>query len=340
MATVEALGRIPVGTPVDHIITDLAATQAKQQRNVQIAQLACPTLSTAASSGSYPKEDGWFGLDESDMSVKTDASVTGEDYPEMQIGATSQAFRVERDLIGSIKIADRTVADWSATTGQDYSAYAAQKAERIARDHFVKKAFALVGTSGGYDVDNTRDPGDITSSTFDFAEEIAYDAVERLLDKNTYADGDPLLVLISWDVVPSLMKLQQLRSRIGSTTGVASGEAAGSVVTTVLNMDEVEAAVASLFPDNTTVRIVRGKYKSSAGTATDFLSAKIAVLANGGPGSVSFARCVTQDGFNPILETRTERFESFRGYRVYVDSYSDFLVENDAAGVLYTGLLS
>jgi len=168
MATVEALGRIPVGTPVDHIITDLAATQAKQQRNVQIAQLACPTLSTAASSGSYPKEDGWFGLDESDMAVKTDASVTGEDYPEMQIGATSQDFRVERDLIGSIKIADRTVADWSATTGQDYSAYAAQKAERIARDHFVKKAFALVGASGGYDSDNTRDPGDITSSTFVF----------------------------------------------------------------------------------------------------------------------------------------------------------------------------
>lgn len=338
MATQSALGRIPIGTPVAHIITDLAATQAKAQRNVQIAQLACPELTTGASAGSYPKEDGWFGLDESVQPVETDVASTAEDFPEMQIGAGSQDYRVKRDCIGALKIADQSVQDWAETTGQDYNDYAAAKAERIARDHFVKKAFTLVGDSSGYDSDNTRDPGNITSSTFDFAEEVVYDSIDRLMDKNTYADGDPLLVLLSWDLVPSLMKLQQLRDRIGSVTGVAPGESAGDVVTTVLTMDQVETAVAGMFPDNTQVRVVRGKYKASDGTPTNFLDAKIAVLSAGGSGAVSFARCVTQRGFNPILQVRTQRYESFQGYRIYVDSFSDFLVENDAAGVLYTGL--
>lgn len=343
MATSVGQGTGAAQQPVTVVINQLMNQRIRQSAIGQVALAAAPEMGVDSLTGEYPVETSWAGLDLSTGSDPTQAvNPNSTVFPDSYYKFESNSWKIDRFNITSFAMADEVAQSVRAATGMDINGYLAEKYGRVAAEVYAKQVMDLIGDDANWATGHKADSGNVTATTFDVVEDIAYDSLDALHKAGKLYTDDKLLVVVASDVMKELQKNQQLRARVGALQGVVSGETEGLALTRTLSRTQVEQALAQMF-DHPNVECMTAwdYYVNASGTKTAFFSGKIAVLPVSGGTRPTFARTVTLAGStSPFGELVSDRNVHLRGNEFSISAFYDVHLSDDQAGFLHYDLLS
>lgn len=208
-------GAVPPRPLDPGVLKGLYAERVGQAASWQTVTTIAPIQTVPQTSGEMPVDGTWRGLDlQADPSATAAKSLTGTDYTGVKVKLDTEAYELQRYMIGRYERSYLAAKRLQADNGVDEEAYVARIfADKAAGVH-ADKVFGALSATDNYATGYQVDGGNITDPTFSFIS-LAHAAASKLQESQAYEEGKPIDVIIGNDVITAFQKLNEVRNRSG-----------------------------------------------------------------------------------------------------------------------------
>lgn len=328
------IGTAPIG-PLDvQAVAGLMEERIANSPAWALGRDLAPIRTMPLDEGSYVTDGTVRVLDlQANPDALSEVSLDSTEYSGLETDLGTQSYRCKRYPVGKATIPYRRVRKLQRETGYDYEADVVSRFDPLARAKHMALVASAIGTAGNYASGYSADPGNITSASFGLRA-LCYTVAVALEDAEAWFAGMPLDITVSEDVWRYLGLLTEVKN-----------SARGAYFA-----DEVQSAAAYTdffrstdLGEGVTVRRATGYYRNAAGTATRFLSGKIAFTVPYSGNSKHFVSTIVPENsgdLGGVLSVREEEVPAMPGRIVYGDAYFDVHIASNTAGYLAHTLLS